>query len=84
MRAMQVTVGLCLMIGTVHHPMLAQKTRGELATGTPCVVTAITARHLQHGVHLWQPCLHGNAASEGTVTIATAAHTTLNLHTAEQ
>ena len=84
MRAVQITVGSGLMIGSVHHPMLAQQTRGELASRAPCVVTAVTSRHLQHGLHLRQLRLHGNAASEGTVARRAAAHAALYLHASQQ
>ena len=83
-RAMQIAIRCGLIICSVHHPMLAEKTCGELSSHAPCVVHTITSRQLQHGGLLWQFRLHGYATAEGTITVATASHTALDLHTSEQ
>ena len=82
--AVDITVGVGLVVGTVEDQMVPKQTGGECTAHVERVVGTVGEVHLTAGFLRRRLRREGHRSAKGAVAIGTRSHAALNLHTAQQ
>ena len=83
-RAMDIAVGIGLVVGAFYHHMVPQHTRAETATHVVGVVRPVTGTQFGRRGERSRFRRERDAAAKGTVAVSRRAYASLYLHVAQQ